>query len=55
MINLNIKISGEYHKIETIKTLNIYISSYQATFHVIPDDGLISQNIYLSVFSVSIL
>ena len=26
---------GEYHKIETVKTLNIYISAYQANFVIL--------------------
>ena len=43
---------GENHKIETIKTHNIYISAYQAIimFPVTPDDGLISRNLYIECF-----
>ena len=34
---------GEYHKIESIKTLNIYVT---------PDDGLIRRNIYIECFVI---
>ena len=43
---------GKYHKIETIKPLNIYILAYHQTLHEteFTDNGLISRNMYIEWF-----